>query len=361
MNLKAILQPHLASLGNGFERLGRASGRYLCYQGGRFTLVRRSWITRIFERILLYLGCSLGTDLKTIAHQIGKEAGVPEPLLKKIHGSWSRTFPRIPCPFDVLVVARGIAIENPPFFQPAIQAPVNEVPGEPVLPIEIQIPPAAPVQAKPYRLRIGGTLLSLENKQLTKMQVQAIANPTILPREVRNGSLNGPENTISHEIFQAAGVARLTGECRQVLLAREEKRKQDVRIVGRALPEIVTIVKTSAGELPPPIFHIFHIIAPPYNPENDFMNRANLKLAVRDLLDFARIHQIKSLAIPLMDRWGYPPLLVVETYWVAIQGWLQEHKGVFKEIKFSVQGTETFFRDAREKAEARLQNFAEKL
>lgn len=360
MNLLQILQPHIPALGDNFEKLGRTSGYYLCYRGGRFSLVHRSWIHRIIERLLTLLGCSSGTDLKTISHQIGKEAGAPVPLLIKIQSSWSRTFPGELCPFAIRIAAGQAQIEeNQPLPQAEPRVLAEEPLAAPIPAVEIFAPAAVPIQVAPYRLRINGTILSLENEKQTSMPVDAIVNPTILPRDARNGSLNGGEDTISYEIFQAAGSARLNGECRQALIEREERRRQDISIVGRALPEMVTILKTSAGVMPPPILHIFHMAAPPFNPENDFMNRAHLKLSMINLLKFARLHKINKLSIPLMDRWGYPPLLVVETFWEVIQKWLREHKGVFAEVKLSAQGTAAFFQNAKEKAAARLQNFAE--
>lgn len=365
MSLQVLLQRHSSVIGNDCERLGRASGSYLCYQGGRFTLVKRSWLQRIFEKILTCLGCKRGTDLKAIAHQLAKEPDVPAALARKIRDAWRRTFLHLTCPIPLGDEELG---ETPFPAQPReFQAPA---PRAEALPPPAQ---AAPL-AQPYRLQVDGAILSLERGKITEMAVEAIVNPVELPRELRvrnvtyprdtiSWHFNGPKDSISYEIFQAAGAALITGECRRLLLEREEERERDLRIVGRVLPEDIAVFKTSAGRLPAPIAHIFHLVAPHHNHESDFSTRANLKIALQQVLYRAQQQGIKSLAFPLFDRWGHPPLLVIETCWDAIQHWLhlRENRGVLEKVVFAIDGTPTFFREAKEKVESHLLPFSEKI
>lgn len=344
MGLQGILQSHTHILGNDFSRLGRASGYYLCYRSGHFTLVYRSYWHRIFEKLLDFVGCKTGTDLRTVAEHIDREPDISRLVIDKIHASWSRTYPQCTAPFSY-----RDAVERRP------------VPAPPLAPLqEVAQPIAAPV-FQPYRLRVGTAILSLERGKITKAPVQAIVNPADRPRNFRKGSFNGPEGSVSREIFEAAGAAALAKECGEVLLEHMRQRNIDMQVAGRPLPDDLFVERTSSGSLSPPIQHILHVVSPHYDPETDFTNRANLKLAIRDVLYVAKESDIKSLAFPLFDRWGYPALLVVETCWDALQECLHENPGIFDEIKLVIDGTPTFFRDAKERAESKLRPFSEKV
>jgi O-acetyl-ADP-ribose deacetylase (regulator of RNase III) len=185
-----------------FNTIGARNWTYLSYDGIQgWDIVKFEGICGFFQQIFRWLfGCYANTHLTTIAHAIEREAAssVPSELLAKIRAAWAR---------------QGGAAIGPS------------------------------LETDPNSWRVGNTRFSIQQGDITQLQIQAIVNPT-------NPQCVGRGDGINGAIHRAAGPSLL-----------EECRRLPAGAAGERCPTGDAVV-TGSGNLAPGIQHIIHTVGP---------------------------------------------------------------------------------------------------
>lgn len=238
VTLQAALAQHQIT---DFNTIGARKWTYLSYDSVQgWDVVKFEGICGFFQQFFRWLfGCYANTHLITIAHQIEREpVGVPPELLAKVRASWARQ--------------GGVAI-----------APTLEV--------------------DPNSWWVGNTRFSIQQGDITQLQIQAIVNAAN-PACLGGAGIDGAIHT-------AAG-PNLLAECRRLS-----------EIGGIRCPTGEAVL-TSSGNLAPRIERIIHTVGPDMrtNPPN---GEELLRSCYRSILSVAALHRIREIAFPSISTGIY--------------------------------------------------------